>query len=576
MNLPVPKVALYYSDDAYVETIDRPSQHTAGKPVGLMGRQVAGKEFLDAYLTHGNWSELTALTTSPAATRSLFDFCQNHPTSRFRKRVLYPFELNDFHNSFVREPPASILHFPCPVDANYAWVRRHSGPASFSLSGVTHTLCSTKMVHALCEMVTAPFEAYDALICTSQAVADMVRTVTSNYADYMKDRQSGDPRLRIHLETIPLGVNPDKFAPATPTQRRAKRNELDIAEEDIVVLFVGRLSHHAKAHPFPMFHSLSKAAEITGKKIHLLLSGWTANKEIYQAFEQGARLIAPNVRVSIIDGTKPEHRFSVWHAADIFTSLSDNIQETFGLVITEAMSCGLPVVASDWNGYRDLITDQESGFLIPTTMIKGATENATSRVLVGENNYDQFLAETSQCVSVDHTSATNAFVQLIQDAHLRQKMGSAGRERVLKNFAWEKIIKRYEDLWSRQDQERLSHLKSTRAETQNEPSPVIYPSPETTFFGYPTNWLTDEDLLEPVDGWEERIETLISMPLTSHAANCRCNDPNLIRNVLKSQGACFSMNVLMNEFQKHGVNAQISQPTIAWLMKYDVLHAVKR
>ena len=38
---------------------------------------------------------------------------------------------------------------------------------------------------------------------------------------------------------------------------------------------------------------------------------------------------------------------------DIFVSLSDNIQETFGLTPLEGMASGLPVVATDWNGYRD-------------------------------------------------------------------------------------------------------------------------------------------------------------------------------------------------------------------------------
>ena len=65
------------------------------------------------------------------------------------------------------------------------------------------------------------------------------------------------------------------------------------------------------------------------------------------------------------------NRFQVWHAADLVVSLVDNIQETFGLVIVEAMASGLPVVATDWNGYRDLVVDGETGFLVPTTMCGG-------------------------------------------------------------------------------------------------------------------------------------------------------------------------------------------------------------
>ena len=69
----------------------------------------------------------------------------------------------------------------------------------------------------------------------------------------------------------------------------------------------------------------------------------------------------------------PVLRFDVWRAADLVVSLVDNIQETFGLVIVEAMASGLPVVATDWDGYRDLVDDGRTGLLVPTTMVRGAS-----------------------------------------------------------------------------------------------------------------------------------------------------------------------------------------------------------
>ena len=49
-------------------------------------------------------------------------------------------------------------------------------------------------------------------------------------------------------------------------------------------------------------------------------------------------------------------------AADIAVFLVDNPQETFGLAVVEAMAAGLPLVVSDWNGYRDLVRDGMDGF----------------------------------------------------------------------------------------------------------------------------------------------------------------------------------------------------------------------
>ncbi|MHC4400774.1 MAG: glycosyltransferase family protein [Planctomycetota bacterium] len=329
MTIHPAKIALYYDDSGYVETLKRPAKPRPGAPAGLMGRQVAGREFLDAYLSYGTWSELAALVPNQASGRSLLETCRSHPSSRDKQRRLRLFEVKDFSSGFLPDPPAQILHFPCPPDVRFAWARQHRPVPGYALCGVTHTLCSVHAVEALRSLLTAPFEPFDRLICTSRAVIDMVRAVTDAYAEYLRQRHGGNLQLRIGLELIPLGVDVSKFRPAAPEERAAQRRRLGIAQDEIAVLFVGRLSHHAKAHPFPMFRGLSLAAEMTGQKVHLILSGWAGGPAVLKAFRDGAGRFAKAIRVSMVDGTLPENRFAVWRAADIFTSLSDNIQETF-------------------------------------------------------------------------------------------------------------------------------------------------------------------------------------------------------------------------------------------------------
>ena len=107
----------------------------------------------------------------------------------------------------------------------------------------------------------------------------------------------GDPGLKLRVATIPLGVDTDRYRPATPAERASVRQALKIDDDEVVVLFVGRLSFHAKAHPFPMFESLARAARATGRKVRLLCSGWAANEGILRAFVDGARAFAPEVRL---------------------------------------------------------------------------------------------------------------------------------------------------------------------------------------------------------------------------------------------------------------------------------------
>ncbi len=420
-------IGLYYDDDAYVEMTTRLAQPASDRASGLMGRQVAGRSFFEAYLTHGDWSELAVLASNRGASASIEQFCRAHPSTRPESRRIRIFQERLFFDDFATNPPARQLYFPCPIDSRYAWARRSLGPASFALSGVTHTLCSAQVIKQLCDYVTAPFEPYDALICTSKAVEAMVLAVTDHYAAYLRDRQGGNPALKVRLETIPLGVDTDKFRPATSEERSKERESLAIANDEVAVLFVGRLVHHAKAHPFPMFRALDLAARSSGRKLHLLMSGWAPNQAIRDAFEEGARSFAPSVRVTFLDGMNPTTRFAVWKAADLVVSLVDNIQETFGLVIVEAMASGLPVVATDWNGYRDLVEDGQTGFLVPTTMVRGATPSATSRLMFGSLNYDLFLAEVSQTVTVDLPAATEAITRLILDENLRRSFGSPGQ-----------------------------------------------------------------------------------------------------------------------------------------------------
>src|SRR4051794_7460262 len=111
---PGPNIALFYDDAGYVETLKPPRPPAAEAPVGLMGRQVAGKEFLDAYLTHGTWTELVALVHDRSRAQALVRLCQTHPSSRPKQRRLQIVEEREFHARFFPEPPARLLWTPAP------------------------------------------------------------------------------------------------------------------------------------------------------------------------------------------------------------------------------------------------------------------------------------------------------------------------------------------------------------------------------------------------------------------------------------------------------------------------------
>ncbi len=72
-----------------------------------------------------------------------------------------------------------------------------------------------------------------------------------------------------------------------------------------------------------------------------------------------------DARRVVVLGSVPHERLPAYHAAaDVFVSSATG-QESFGLVLVEAMAAGVPVVASDIAGYREVVRDGIDGVLVP-------------------------------------------------------------------------------------------------------------------------------------------------------------------------------------------------------------------
>jgi len=407
---------------------------------------------------------------------------------------------------------------PGPNIGHFAWLRRGHGNRQFSICGVTHTTAEHVVMDGLGESVLAPTQAWDALVCTSSQVKAMVERMMDNWADYLAARYGGKAYRSLKLPLIPLGVDCDAYA-ATPERKRdgaALRRTLGIAEDDVVVLFVGRLTHIEKANPLPMYLALEMAAQKTKRPIHLVQAGWFASPEVEKAFKEGASSLAPSLRHHWVDARKPEHRYTVWAAGDIFTSLSDNIQETFGLTPIEAQAAGLPVVVSDWDGYRDTVTHGEHGFTVPTFMPPpGTADDIALRYASGIDGYGRYCMATAQSIAIDIDAAAEAYLKLIEDAELRRRMGAAGAAHARGRFDWKVVIGSYQRLWS-----ELAELRGTAPESMpaeaGKPLHPLRDDPFTLFAEYPTALVDGETEVGIAPGGSrQRLGELRRTPLAN-------------------------------------------------------------
>ena len=114
-------------------------------------------------------------------------------------------------------------------------------------------------------------------------------------------------------------------------------------------------------------------------------------------------------RVQIWEGVAEEEFFK---GVDIYVQPS--LSEAFGVAICQAMSYGLPVVASKVGGVREVVEEGRTGILVPC---------ANSQALI------------------------QAIKKLIENKKLAGKMGQAGRRRVEKYFTLERMVKETEEVY---------------------------------------------------------------------------------------------------------------------------------
>jgi len=469
--------AIYYHPEAY---------KTSGSK--LMGRNAAGESFLRGFLLHGKAPEFWVQVAKPEYVKDFADLVKKLNRDE-RIRTIGPGNLGSLAD-------VGVAFYPGPVIGEEAFHRVAFGDGAWSVCGITHTISSSFAMDAIANMLTSPVQPWDALICTSSAAKKSVETMLDAQAAYLSDRLGITKQVRPQLPVIPLGVHVNDFI-STTDQKTNSRKLLGIDPEAIVVLYVGRLSFHAKAHPLAMYQALNIAAQKTGKKILLVECGQHHNEFIQKAYEEAFKLACPNIDLMYLDGRDRDNPKMAWASADIFCSLSDNIQETFGLTPIEAMAAGIPVVVSDWDGYKDTVRDGIDGFRIPTLMPQpGYGEDFALRHALFLDSFDMYSGFTSSLVAVDIQATAEAFIKLIQSPELRKQMGLAGQNRALANYDWGKIIPRYEELWSELNALRLSQAAHLKISQQSWPARM---DPFRLFSSYPSTVLGPETILSLVD-----------------------------------------------------------------------------
>ncbi|NKC32770.1 glycosyltransferase [Falsiroseomonas selenitidurans] len=465
----------------------------------LMGRHAAGEGMLGGLVRHAGFDRMVALCGSEA------------DAAAFRAQVAGFDPAMPAETLGAAELPrlaeTGCLMLPGPDLSGFAWRRRReSRQAAFSLTGITHTIASASAMDAIAGLLVAPVQPWDALVCTSSAVQGAVRRLFQGEAHYLARRLGASRIEGPALPVIPLGVDTTALAP-DPAARAEWRARLRVSAQDILVLHHGRLSFHAKGHPLPMFLGLARAAAAApaGARVVLLLSGWFADAHQRRAFTEMAKALAPGLAIRLVE--RPETGTTLRAAADLFTLLSDNVQESFGLAPVEALAAGLPVVGTDWDGLRDTVRHGVTGFRVPT-LLAGPMDDLAARHDTGMDSYDSYIGGIAQFTAVDVGAAEAAFAALIGDAGLRARMAAAARADALARYDWAVVVRQYHALWAEQATLRRAGRGERAAPLRGEEPMPRRPDPGRLFADYPSGRLAPETRLVLAPGLADAAAAL--------------------------------------------------------------------
>ncbi|MCD0448977.1 glycosyltransferase family 4 protein [Actinocorallia sp. API 0066] len=157
---------------------------------------------------------------------------------------------------------------------------------------------------------------------------------------------------------IPNGIATARYEHGEPLPGWAGRTDAEGPDAPQALGFLGRLDEPRKGLPV-----LLKAFETLGRArpgLRLLVAGPGDEEEILAK-------VSPELRdrVVMLGLVSEEDKVRAYHSVDVF--VAPNLGgESFGIVLTEAMSAGAPILASDIEAFRRVLDDGRAGALFPT------------------------------------------------------------------------------------------------------------------------------------------------------------------------------------------------------------------
>ncbi len=406
----------------------------------ILGRKQANSGFINALFRRNPFESYHFFVDNP---KRIIKFWEKTPEAKklWEQGALVAFDRSNLA-MMLKKTPYSVCHFSGPMTEFSALcqARNTFAPHIFPVTAVNHTVSYLEHAEKILTHIWQGCTPRDGVGCSSVASQTIIQ---SRYNHVRKTYSLPKTWLEPKLKVIPLGV-PEPEINSDQTLRDDLRNRINVDSETAVILLYGRINQMDKMDIRPLFCALRRIRlEYPTLKFLLFIAGaMHENDPIKQQLLNLAKQW--DIPLAIAENTSLNLKKQLFAAADFFVSPVDNIQESFGLTLVEAAQAGLPVIATDWNGYKETVVHGETGLLIPTVAPADTPElDAVARALF--NPFHQIMR--AQQTAMHIPTLVDGIVKLASDPSLRQRMGKAAKERAAKLYTFDLIIDQWLDFW---------------------------------------------------------------------------------------------------------------------------------